>query len=338
MARCMNMIYTLPVDLRERMTRRLNAHSIAVTHSDINGWYTEDELARELKGIDATLAGDEPYSSKVLEGADGLRIIARVGVGYDNVDVDAATRKGIWVTNTPVPELAKAVAEEAFALTLALLRRITFRDKMMRRGIYHTGDYYSIIREAYPLTLGIIGLGRIGKQVARRAVGFEMRVQYHDVMRDLESEKRLGIRFVGLGELLETSDVITLHAPLTSQTRGMIGDKELRAMRRGAVIINAARGALVDERALWEALREGRIGGAGISVYTQEPPGEGHPFYKVGDELDNLILIPHVGDGPDSIRAQLDAAVGEVIAAMEGNEPKYALNAPLPRRACPEER
>jgi len=331
LARCMNMIHTLPDDLREQMTRRLNAHSIAVTHSDIDGWYPEVELARELKGIDATLAGDEPYSSKVLERADRLRIIARVGVGYDNVDVGAATRKGIWVTNTPVPELAKAVAEEAFALTLALLRRITFRDKMMRKGIYHTSDYYSIIREAYPLTFGIIGLGRIGKQVARRAVGFEMRVQYHDVIRDLEAEKRLGIRFVGFRELLETSDVITLHAPLTSETRGMIGDKELRAMKGGAVIINAARGALVDERALCEALREGRIGGAGISVYTQEPPREGHPFYKIGDELDNLILIPHVGDGPDSIRAQLDAAVGEVIAALEGNEPKYALNAPLPK-------
>jgi len=325
----MNMIYALPNGLREQMTMKLNFHSIDVTHSNIHGWYTEDELARELKGIDATLAGDEPYSSKVLERADRLRIIARVGVGYDNVDIDAATRKGIWVTNTPVPELAKAVAEEAFALMLTLLRRITFRDKMMRKGIYHTDDYYSIIREAYPLTLGIIGLGRIGKQFARRAVGFEMRVQYFDVVRDLETEKRLGIRFVGFRELLETSDVITLHAPLASETRGMIGDKELRAMKRGAIIINAARGALVDERALCEALSEGRIGGAGISVYTQEPPREGHPFYKIGDELDNLVLIPHVGDGPNSIKAQLDAAVGEVIAALEGNEPKYVLNAAL---------
>jgi len=325
------MIYTLPDDLREQMTRRLNAHSISVTHSNIHGWYTEDELARGIKGIDATLAGDEPYSSKVLESADRLKIIARVGVGYDNVDVDAATRKGIWVTNTPVPELAKAVAEEAFALMLALLRRIAFLDKMMRKGIYYTSDYYSIVREAFPLTLGIIGLGRIGKQIAKRAAGFEMKVQYYDLIRDHETEKQLGIGFVGFRELLETSDVITMHAPLTSETRGMIGDKELKAMKKGAIFINAARGALVDEKALYEALKEGRIGGAGISVYTQEPPREGHPFYKIGDELDNLVLIPHVGDGPISIKAQLDAAVGEVIAALGGNKPKYVLNVGLPK-------
>jgi phosphoglycerate dehydrogenase-like enzyme len=331
LAQCLNMIYTLPESLRERVRERLRAHAIEVTDNSVQRWYTEDELVRGLKGIDAVLAGDEAYSLRVMESADRLKIIARVGVGYDNVDLDAATRRGILVTNTPVPELAKAVAEEAFTLILSLLRRITFLDKMMRKGIYYTSDYYSLVREAFPLTLGIIGLGRIGKQVARRAVGFEMKVQYYDVVRDDEFAGQWNIRYASLRELLETSDVITVHIPLTPETRGMIGERELGMMKGNAILINAARGALVDERALYAALREGRIGGAGISVYTQEPPRDGHPFYKVGEELDNLVLLPHVGDGPHSVGAQVDAAVGEVIAALEGKEPRYVLNA-LKRR------
>lgn len=331
MARCLNMIYTLPDNLRERMTKMLNAHSIDVANNSIGRWFTEDELIKGLKGIDATLAGDEPYGSRVIVNADRLKIIARVGVGYDNIDMTAATKRGILVTNTPVPELAKAVAEEAFTLMLSLLRRITFMDKVMRNGIYYTSDYYSLVREAFPLTLGIIGLGRIGKQIAKRAVGFEMKVQYYDVIRDNEVERQMGIRFVSFEELLKTSDVITVHIPLTPETRGIIGERELKMMKRDAILINAARGALVDEKALYDALREGLIGGAGISVYTQEPPREGHPFYKIGEELGNLVLLPHVGDGPYSIRAQLDAAVGEVIAALEGKEPKYALNADVLR-------
>jgi phosphoglycerate dehydrogenase-like enzyme len=322
----MNMIHTLPSALKEEITEGLNAHSIDVMHSNLRRWHTEDELVEALKGIDAALAGDERYSPKVIESADRLRIIARVGVGYDNVDLAAATKKGVLVTNTPVPELAKSVAEEAFTLMLTVLRRTAFLDGMMRRGIYYLRDYYSLVKEAFPLTLGIIGLGRIGKQVAKRAVGFEMKVQYYDTIRDREAERSLGISFVSLKELLETSDVVTIHVPLTAETRGLIGAEELMMMKRGAVLINAARGALVDERALYDALDEGRIGGAGISVYTQEPPSEGHPFYKVGDELDNLVLLPHVGDGPYSIRAQVKAAIDEVTAVLEGKSPKYPLN------------
>jgi glyoxylate reductase len=326
LVKCLNMMYMLPEELKKEITKRLNAYGIEVIHSELQRWYTEDELIEKLKGIDATLAGGEIYSSKVINSTNKLKIIARVGVGYDNVDLDAATKKGIVVTTTPVPELAKAVAEEAITLMLAVLRKITFFDKMMRKGIYYTENYYSLVKEAFPLTAGIIGLGRIGKQFAKRAIDLEMKVQYYDIVRKYDAEEELGVKFVNFEELLMTSDVITIHVPLNPRTRGMIGEKELKMMKKSAILINTARGAIVDERALYKALKDKQIGGAGISVYTQEPVKEGHPFYKIGDELENLILLPHVGDGPYSVKAQVCAAVNDIIAVIEGRKPRYILN------------
>ncbi len=153
-----------------------------------------------------------------------------------------------------------------------------------------------------------------------------MKVQYYDVVRKQEVEKELGIKYTSFEELLKTSDVISIHMPLTPKTKGLIGEEELNMMKKNAVLINTARGAIVDELALYKALKERRIFGAGVSVFTKEPLEEGHPFYKLGDKLDNLVLIPHGGVAFHSVRAMFLTSVNDIIAILEERKPRYPLN------------
>ena len=297
------------------------------------GRVTEDQLIELIKDADATLASGEPYTAKVFQGAPKLKIVARVGVGYDVVDVKAATENGVIITTTPVPELAKGMAEHSMALMLSLLKKVPQMNADVRRGEWRTSVWGSQMEDVYGLTFGLFGLGRIGSEAAKRAKAFDMKVIYHDVVRREDLEGSLGMDYVSFDRLLAESDVLSLHTPLTPQTRGIINDEAFRRMKPSAILINTARGAVVDEAALVRALESGRIAGAGIDTFSIEPLAAPHPLYKLQERLPNLLVTPHMGYGPRTGKAMMYFAADQMIEVLSGRVPKYVLNPEvLPRR------
>jgi len=307
----------------------LRAHEIELIVSLLGRNHTEDELIASLTDVDAVIAGVDPFTPRVMDAAKKLKIIARAGVGFDNVDLAAATKRGIYVTWTPIPELGKAVADETFTLILSTLRRVPQLDRHIREGGYDTEKMASLVSDAFPLTLGIIGLGKIGVEVARRARGFEMKVLYHDQIRRQDLEKEWNIRFSTLDELLSNSDIVTIHTNLTPETKRLIGKREMAIMKDNAIIINTARGPIIDEEQLFDALVQGKLGGAGLSVFSEEPPTSRCRFYKLGERLPNVILLPHIGPGVSVRRRLALTAAKDVIEVLEGRQPKYLLNKDL---------
>jgi glyoxylate reductase len=252
-----------------------------------------------------------------------LRVIANVGVGYDNIDVAACTRRRILVTNTP-DVLTEATADLAFALLMAVARRLVESDRYVREGHWHYWQWaYLWGADLHRKTLGVYGLGRIGKAVARRARGFSMRVLYYDIVRPAPAlERELGAQFVDRETLLREADFLTLHVPLTPETHHLISARELAMMKPAAFLINAARGKVVDEAALVEALESRRIAGAGLDVFEQEPSVQ--PALLA---LPNVVLTPHVGSATSETRlAMAMLAVENLLAALEGRRPPNPVN------------
>jgi phosphoglycerate dehydrogenase-like enzyme len=277
------------------------------------------ELQPLLAGCDAVIASLDEYSSTVLEAAaaEGLKLIARWGVGYDSVDVAAATRRGIVVTYTP-GLLDEAVAEYTFALLLALARRVVEGHSAMQQNQWKVSWGNDIAGK----TLGIIGLGRIGLAVARRAAAFDLRVLACGPRPKPEAD-RLGVRMVSLDELLGASDFVSLHAALTPETRGLIGHPQLGRMKKSAYLINTARGALIDEPAVAAALREKQIAGAALDVFTVEPLPAGSPLRSAP----NLLLSPHQASFSYETGERVSLATAEaVIDRMQGRMPRNVLN------------
>ena len=260
---------------------------------------------------------------EALDMAPQLRMIANFGVGYNNIDVKAATSRGIMVSNTP-GVLTDATAELAFALILAASRRVVEGDRMVREGRFQFwAPMLFLGREVTGKTLGIVGLGEIGKAVARIAGSFHMRILYYQRHQlDPAEESELAVEYTDLETLLMTSDIVSLHVPLTEETRHLIGEKELSHMKTKSFLINTSRGPVIDEAALVSALKEGKIGGAGLDVYEHEPsltPGL--------TELDNVVLLPHVGSGTHEARFRMGSlAVENLIAGMEGRMPPNLVN------------
>lgn len=274
-----------------------------------------DDLVSALNGKNAVLASLDEYSAKVLTSLAQLKIIARWGVGYDSVDLAAATGGGIVVTYTP-GVLDDAVADYTFALLLSLARHVHEAHAIMQRGEWKNmwGE------DVGGKTLGIIGLGRIGKAVARRAAGFNMRVLAHTPRPSPDSP---GVEFVSLEELLAESDFVSLHAALTPAARGMIGEAQLRQMKRSAYLINTARGALVDETALMRALTEGWIAGAALDVFTTEPLPAQSPLRSAP----NLLLSPHQSSYARGTGERLSLTAAQAIVdLMNGKKPQNVLN------------
>jgi lactate dehydrogenase-like 2-hydroxyacid dehydrogenase len=268
--------------------------------------------------------------SALMKRAPRLRVVANVAVGYDNVDVPEATRRGIVVTNTP-DVLTEATADLAWALILAAARRVVEGDRFVRAGRFTRWDFEGFRgADLHGKTLGILGAGRIGQAVGRRATGFSMKVLYAGRSRRRGFERRVGARRVGLRALLRGSDFVSIHVPLTPETRGMIGGRELRLLRPTAILVNTSRGPVVDERALAQALRSGRLAAAGLDVYEREP--EVHPALL---GLENVTLLPHIGSSTDATRrAMLEIALRNLAAALRGRVPPNALNpGALARRA-----
>ena len=255
-------------------------------------------------------------------GAPRLGVIGVASVGIDRIDVEAATRAGVMVVNAPTGNTI-AAAEHTMALMLALLRHVPAADASVRRGEWERGRYTG--RELRGKTLGIIGLGKIGKAVARRAAGFEMRVLANDPYLTAEQAAEHGAKLVGLAELLHRSDVITVHTPLTPQTRNLLGRGQLEATRPGAFLLNVARGGIVDERALAEALASGQLAGAAVDVYSAEPMTPDNPLAAAP----NLVLTPHLGASTAEAQDRVGTEMAEqLVMALAGVTPPYAVNAP----------
>jgi glyoxylate reductase len=275
------------------------------------------DLRKPQPGVEALIAGNETVDEALLDLLPDLRLVANYGVGYDRVDVAACARRGIVVTNTP-GVLDAATADLAFALLLAAQRRVVEGDRQIRAGGWRAGwADGTLTREVTGSTLGIVGLGRIGTAVARRARGFDMRILYTQRTRlPVGDERVLKVEFHPLDELLAESDAVSLHVPRTAETEGLIDARRLALLRDGAVLVNPARGEIVDEDALVRELLSGRIR-AGLDVFAHEPDV---PEGLLG--LDNVVLTPHIGSATDAARhAMTRLAVDNVLAVAAGRKP-----------------
>ena len=282
------------------------------------------QLLRKLKGKDAaiTLLTDV-ITDDVLARNPQLKIVSNVAVGYNNFDVPAATRRGVMMTNTP-GVLDDTTADFTWCLILATARGLIQADKTFRSGKWKGWGVMQFLgRDVHGKTLGICGFGRIGKGVARRAMGFDMKILYTDVLRVSESvEREFGASYVDKKTLLRESDIVSLHVPLFAETRHYIGAAELALMKKSAILINAARGPVVDEKALVKALKQGRIAGAGLDVYEKEPlPAPGLV------KLPNTVLAPHIASGSVETRLKMsNMAAANCIAGLTGQRPPNILN------------
>jgi len=283
------------------------------------GPLTEAELLPLLPGIDVVFASMDKFTAALFASKEAaqLKLISRWGVGYDAIDVPAATKEGIVIAYTP-GLLNDAVADYAMALLFALARRVHEGHLSMREGKWTSGWGHDIGGK----TLGIIGCGRIGQAVAKRANGFSMKLLGHDIAPNADAEK-LGIKFVPLDQLLAESDFISLHCALTPETRGLIGEAQLRKMKPSAYIINTARGAVIDEAALLRALNEKWIAGAALDAFVVEPLPADHPFRTAP----NLLLTPHQASyGFDTGARVSEAAAQAIVDLQAGRKPKWVVN------------
>lgn len=291
---------------------------------DVHTGMTPAQLLDRIDGYDALVVRSETkVTAEVLERAQRLRVVGRAGVGVDNIDIDAATRHGVLVLNAPTGNTV-AAAEHAVALMMSLARNVTPADRSVHEGKWERGRFLGV--ELRHRTLGVYGLGKIGFEVARIASqGLQMRVITHDPLVTAERAEQAGAELRTLDELLEQSDFLSLHVPLNDQTRGSIGAAEMSRMKRGAHLLNVARGGIVDESALAAAVAEGHLGGAGIDVFVNEPIDAGNPL--IG--LARVVLTPHLGASTQEAQVNVALDVADQIAEFfGGGSPRSAVNAP----------
>jgi len=283
-----------------------------VSKADMTQKMTEERLIDLLKGMDAVIVGVVPMTARVFENAPDLKVVGAHGVGVDHIDLDAAARLGITVTNCPGAN-DPSVADLTIGLMIAVARSIPRVEQELRQGGW--GRYRGA--ELWKKTLGLIGLGRIGRGVAKRALGFDMEVIVHDPYVDRDQTRLANVKFDSFENVIKQADFLSLHAPLNDETRNMIGPDQLAAMKPSAYLINTARGGLVDEQALFKALTEKQIAGAAFDVFLEEPPGN-NPLL----ELDNMIATPHIGaHTQESIERMGVMAAQNVVAALQGSQP-----------------
>ncbi|HEY8415077.1 MAG TPA: D-glycerate dehydrogenase [Thermaerobacter sp.] len=279
------------------------------------------ELRRRLAEADGaiTMVTDR-IDDEVLAAAPRLKVVSNCAVGYDNIDVAAARRRGVMVTHTP-GVLTDATADLTMALILACARRLPEAEAALRRGEWSTWHPLQWLGlELNGAALGIVGLGRIGRAVARRALAFGMRVLYWSRRRDPEAEAAWGIAYRPLDDMLPEVDVLTLHVPLTPETRHLIDARRLARMKRGAILVNTARGDVVDEEALVRALQRGHLAAAGLDVYSREPVPPDHPLLRAP----GVIALPHIGSATERTRRRMaELAVANCAAVLRGERPPH---------------
>jgi D-3-phosphoglycerate dehydrogenase / 2-oxoglutarate reductase len=278
----------------------------------------EAEMISIIGDVDAALVGNDAVTERVIAAAPRLKVVSKHGVGVDNVDVPAATRAGVIVTNTPGANQV-AVAEMAVALIMALTRKLAYHDTLVKSG----GWSRIIGTEIAGKTVGLVGLGRIGKEVVLRLEGFLVKFLAYDVYQDNTFAAEHAVRFVTLDELLAGSDIVTLHAVLTVDTQSLIGEKELALMKPGAYLVNTARGGLIDEQALYRALSENRLAGAGLDVFADEPP-KNSPLLQLGDKV---LLAPHLGaQTTETVLRMGRMAAENIVQVLRGEKPLGLVN------------
>ncbi|WP_378955200.1 phosphoglycerate dehydrogenase [Pelosinus sp. sgz500959] len=293
----------------------LESKGYSITWNPVGRPLKEQELLELIPGMDALITGTDEVSEKVIAaGLPSLKVIAKYGVGYDNIDVAAAKRHGVQVTFTP-GVLTKAVAELAMGLLMSAARNIAAMDRLVRQGKWEriTGT------ELSGKTIGIVGTGNIGREVAKRAAAFEMNVIAYDVWPNSDFAAQYGVSYVPLSELFEKADFISLHTPSTPETVGMVNIESLQNMKNTAVLINTARGDLIVEEDLIKALQEGIIAGAGMDTFAVEPLQD-ERFSK----MNNVVLSPHAGSNTRETVARMSVmAATDVVAVLTGKPPHY---------------
>lgn len=300
---------------------------------DVSVWPSEHPPSREElidKATDCqgliTLLSD-PIDADLMGQLSSLKVIAQYAVGYDNIDVEEATRKGIIVTNTP-GVLTETTADLTWSLIMATKRRIVEADRYVRGGKWNVawGPELLLGTDIHGATLGIIGMGRIGQAVAKRVQGFNMRVLYHSQDQNEETaalEELVGAQSTSLDTLLRESDIVSVHVPLTSETHHLISEKELAMMKEGSILVNTSRGPVVDQDALYHALSSGQIGGAGLDVFREEPISKDSPLLG----LPNTVLVPHIGSASKKTRATMATMCAtNIIAAFKNERPPNIVN------------
>lgn len=290
---------------------------------DVRTGLSPGELREALAGYEALVVRSEAtVTADALSNAGRLQIIARAGTGVDNVDLEAATERGIVVVNAPRGNTI-AAAEHAFALLVSLARHIPRADRSLRGGEWRRRDFMGA--ELRGRTLGLVGFGPIGSEMARRALAFEMNVVAHDPFVPVERVRALGAEPVEIDRLYGESDFISVHTPLTASTRGMIAREQFAAMKDGVRLVNAARGGIIDENDLLDAVRSGKVAGAALDVFTSEPPGE-HPLF----EEERIIVTPHLAGSTVEAQERIAVDIAEqVLDVLAGRPPRYPVNAPL---------
>lgn len=311
----------IPGDFLQNLKKA--GHEVKI--SEVDRPLTSEEFLERAKGADAVMTLLTEKIDKDVIDAIGpqLKIISNYAVGFDNINLEDAVEKGVIVTNTPSDEVNESVAEHTWALLLALTRRIVEADESTRRGAYRGWEPDGFLgRNVIGKTLGIVGCGRIGSMVARRAMGYKMNVLYNKTKKDEKLEKELNIKFRKLNDLLKESDYVSLHVPLTEETRGMINKETLKKMKKGSFLINTARGPVVDEHDLVESLRSGHLQGAGLDVYANEPNIDAE---LIG--MENVILTPHIASATWEARDKMgDQAVNAIVDFFEGKKPENIVN------------
>ncbi len=296
---------------------RLKAAGCEVVRSPEAGPLPESKLIPLLSDCDAVIASNDPYHATVFSACPRLKIVARCGVGIDRIDLQDASESGVVITNTP-GAMTQAVADYTLGLILALARHIPQGDALMRSGGWGELPGFQLAEK----TLGLIGCGQIGQEVARRAVGFRMRVLAHDPAQERTGGVP-GVTFVSLERLLRESDIVSLHAPALSETKNLIDAEKLGWMKRSACLINTARGALVDEYALLQALQRGQIGGAALDVYAEEPLPADHPLRSAP----RCLLSPHNAfNSVEAAHAMCRMTADSILSLKRGERPEFVCN------------
>jgi len=283
-----------------------------------------DVLLKEIEEVDGLICLlTEKIDEEVLSKAKQLQVISNIAVGYNNIDIQTATEKGMIVTNTP-GVLTETTADLTFALLMAAARRVVEGSDYLRSGEWGAWSLMQMTgQDIYGATLGIIGLGRIGEALVKRAHGFDMNVLYHNRTRKLEKEEQLGIHYREMRDLLQQSDFVCLLLPYSPEVHHLIGKEELSLMKKDAILINTARGGIVDEEALYHSLKDGEIWGAGLDVFEQEPVSLDHPLLS----LPNVVTLPHIGSASVKTRMKMaHLASDNMLSVLTGGEALTPVN------------
>lgn len=314
------------------MTRRIPDQFVKQISDicEVRMWQEEDTpvpyeiLEEEIKDVDGLLCLlTETIDESLIKKAENLKIIANMAVGYNNIDINSATDHGIMVTNTP-GVLTETTADLTFALLMATARRLVEASDYLKNGEWKTWSPMQLTgQEIYGATLGIVGLGRIGEALVKRAKGFDMDVLYYNRSRKYEQENELGITYSSLENLLRVSDYVCIMVPYSPETHNLIDAEQLSLMKETAILINTARGGIVNETALYEALKNREIWGAGLDVFENEPVSIDHPLLT----LPNVVTLPHIGSASIATRMKMAGlAVTNLIAGLQNEQPKNLVN------------